>query len=112
MSATVRNAMVAVQQEQVPGVEVVGIASTAEAWWAECSDCGRRSRAFLVGMFSAPAAEAHTEAETHDCSLDGYFSTTEKAWSSFKSMLFGPASWRDRESHNSESPDTPKEEQR
>lgn len=61
-----------------------------EAWWAECSDCDKRSKLFLVGLVSAPAMEAEIERESHDCNPAEHFSTTEQVWANFWQALSHP----------------------
>jgi hypothetical protein len=74
-----------VRHEVLPIVYEPGTygSKSAETWWAECSDCGKRSKGFLVGEFSAPAMEAELEAGAHLCDLERHFSTRGKAWDEF-----------------------------
>ena len=55
MTVTVRNEIVKVTQ-RASGVRMMGVPDEADTWWAECSECGKRSRAFLVGLVVACAA--------------------------------------------------------
>jgi hypothetical protein len=87
VTVTVQDAVVKVSQ--VPSaVRLMNVPDEQHAYWAECSDCKKRSRAFLVGWVSAPAREAQTQADAHRCDIEGgYFSTVDAEWAEFTEMV-------------------------
>lgn len=96
MTVIVKHEVMEIRHRQVPGVEVIGLPKSADTYWAECDECGKRSKGYAVGLFSAPNVHALEDAESHDCDLEGYFSTVEQGWARFKASLFAPAKIRKR----------------